>query len=87
MLIANAMNTKNSAPAENFDSRAQPSQSPKNMMRLRLGSCHMRAKDQSVPSENRAIDASVMTSGPNVRKSGLLTKTVSERRPPQSPPS
>ena len=87
VLSAKAMKTKNKTAAENLDSKLQPSQSPKKKMCFRFGSCHNRANDHRVPSEKNAMAVSVMTNAPKVKNKGLLTKTVSESRPPQSPPS
>ena len=55
-------------------------------MASRVGSRHMSASAHIASNEKNVIAVSVSTSGPNVRKAGVVTYATRDNRPPHSPP-
>lgn len=73
MPIAKARKATRRTPAENFESRALASVSPKRAVCLRVGFRHISANAHTANNEKSVTAVSVRTSGPNVRKTGALT--------------
>src|SRR4029077_4502098 len=86
VLRANTPKAKNKIPAVNLERSAPAKLRPNNTRFFRLGFCHVSAKRHKVSKENRVTAMSVWTIGPKARKAGVLTKTLRQSSPPQSPP-
>src|SRR6185437_3510769 len=87
MLRATAGKTKNNNPEENLESKAPAKVSPKIINAALPGCCHSLGSCQTVRTQKSAITISVITSGPNVRNAGVVTKHARHNNPPQFPPS
>src|SRR6202166_4497963 len=74
-LRTTATKTKNNNPEENFERKAPARASPNLTTVQREGECHISGSCQTARTQNSAIAMSVITSGPNARNAGMLTKT------------
>src|SRR3981081_3709407 len=86
-LRATAAKTKNNNPEENFERKAPARASPNLMTVQRDGECHISRSSHTARTQNSATVTSVITSGPNARNAGMLTKTHKHKSPPHVSPS
>src|ERR1700730_3908480 len=87
VLRANARNAKNKMFAVNFERSAAARHKEKSRAFFRLGFCHISAKRHNVSMENSVTAKSVWTRGAKAMKAGVLTYTLRQSSPAQSPPS
>src|SRR5271165_1787629 len=87
VLSTKAMNTKMRIPAVNLERSAAAKLIPNKNEFHFVGFSHRSANLQMVISEYKVTGMSVSTSGPKVRKAGVLTNTVRQRSPAHSPPN
>src|SRR5208282_3886817 len=86
-LSAKPTNAKNNSPDENFESKAPASTKPNSTTVPRVGERHMFGSCQTVSTQNSVTAMSVITSGPNAIKAGMVTKAERHSKPPQGLPS
>src|SRR5215469_8664961 len=86
-LRATAGKTKNISPEENFESSEAANKRPNAITLPRLGESHISARYHALRIQNRVNTTSVTTSGPKVRKAGMLMKALRQSNPPHLPPT
>src|ERR1700738_3582869 len=87
VLKAKTTNAKNKIIAVNFERSAAARHIANTSAFSRLGFCHISAKRHNVIKENSVTAKSVCTSGAKAMKAGVLTYTLRQSSPAQSPPS